>query len=335
MKKVTPIFCLPLLFLTPSSAYCWGADAHTAILDAALAQLPPHVRAGYDGKRRDLKRFLMEPDMRSAPVAEGSRHFLDLEKLDPAYLDGLRADLDRVYGEAGYPDEDARLVAGDFDAKWFRNSPPPWKSARIGPLLASLPPTITAMRASMNRMEVFCGTVVYQPYLMARALARARERSDKKAVICFTGYLAHYSGDLFVPLHLTANYKGQYSGNPSFNDRERGDVHCRFESGFIKSRLETITAELSAINREPDAVSIDEITPLCGKSAGESYKLAERITTADNNASKKADPRRDWNGYLQNVSPDFLPLAVGQMRLASRMLASLIVASYRQPMGAK
>jgi hypothetical protein len=334
MNKLPLLACV-LAFATPRTAYSWGTDAHTAILDAALASLPANIRAGYDGKRRDLKKFLMEPDMRSAPVAEGSRHFIDLEKLDASYIAGLKEDLGRVYGDSGYADEDARMVTADFDAKWFAGSPPPWKAERIGPLLASLPPSITAMRASLNRMEIFCGTVVYQPYLMARALARARERNDRKAIIGFTGYLAHYTSDLFVPLHLTANYKGQYTGNPSFNDKERGDVHCRFESGFIKARLETINTELSRQHPVPEAVSMEDITRFCIKSAGETYPLAERVTTADNLASRKADPRKDWNGYLREVSPEFLPLATGQMRQASRMLAGMIIASYREPVARK
>ena len=275
----------------------------------------------------------MEPDMRSAPVAEGSRHFLDLEKLDPAYLSGLRNELARVYGVGGYADEDARMVAGDFDQGWFAGNPPPWKPDRIGPLLASLPPTIPAFRAAMERMEIFSGTVVYQPYLMANALSRARVRRDHRAILGFTGYLAHFTGDLFVPLHLTANYKGQYSGNPVFNDKERGDVHARFETGFIKARLETVLTALARPQSPPEEVRLDDITRLCIGAAATSYPLAERILAADNQASKKADPRRDWDGYLKAVSPEFIAITEIQLKSASRLLAALILASYREQDG--
>ena len=334
MKKLPLIACV-LALATPRTAFSWGVDGHISILDAALASLPPDIRAGYDGKRRDLKKYLMEPDMRSAPVAEGSRHFIDLEKLDPAYLAGLRADISRIYGDSGYADEDARLVTGDFDSKWFNNTPPPWKMERIGPLLAALPPTITAMRSSMMRMEIFTGTLIYQPYLMARALARARERNDRRAIIGFTGYLAHYTGDLFVPLHLSANYKGQYSGNPTFNDKERGDVHCRFESGFVKARLETINTVLTRQHSAPEIITMKDITSACIASAKVNYALVERLLNADNQASEKRSPKSDWNGYLQAVSPEFLPLATGQMQAASHLLASFIMASYKEPLTRK
>lgn len=273
----------------------------------------------------------MEPDRRSAPTSEGSRHYLDAEKLDPAYQQALKDRLSRQFGDAGYADEDARDLVAGLDRDFFSKDQPPWKPERVSPLWASLPPNITEYRKAFGREEIFTGSVVYQPFLLFRALVRARGKGDLKWTLPGTGYLAHFTGDLTMPFHLTANYKGQFTGNLVFSDKERGDIHARFETGFVKARRETIAAALKKAAINPVIIAPASITPRALRLAADSYAFTGAILKADASATGGADPRGDWERYLDAVSAEFLPLMVRQMAASSQFLADLILSAYSTP----
>ena len=158
-------------------------------------------------------------------------------------------------------------------------------------LLSRLPDSAAGFAESYGPLEPFIGSVVYQPALYCHALSRAVKRNDRKAILQYAGYLAHYTTDLTVPLHLTANYKGQYSDNPRFRNREYGDLHARFDTAFVSEILPTLTVKLRGTGREPIRYeSMSQITRAALEKARHAYRLAEGIIRADLLACRKKGP---------------------------------------------
>ncbi|MEK7765537.1 MAG: hypothetical protein AAB368_04805, partial [bacterium] len=255
---------LVLCVAVPGRAPAWGEDGHRLVLRLALEALPAAARSPYVGLDADLARAVVEADSLSAVPAEACKHWIDVEKLDPGYLRSLRDALQRQYGGEAYADEDARAFATTVDHAAFRRDPPPWSAARLAPLWDALPPTLEGFRARYGRLETFIGVIPYQPLLYTRALARSLAAGDRRRIVHAAGYLAHYVADLHVPVHVTSDYKGQYSGNGIFKDRERdrGDVHVRFESGFVKAALPALEREARKTLATPGTpLSPRDITP--------------------------------------------------------------------------
>jgi hypothetical protein len=65
------------------------------------------------------------------------------------------------------------------------------------------------------------------------SLVSCMRRADWEKAKYFAADLSHYVADGHMPLHLTRNYDGQYSGN-------RG-IHSRFESAMINEHINEIT----------------------------------------------------------------------------------------------
>jgi hypothetical protein len=321
-----------LLLLAPGAARPWGEDGHTLILEEAITALPPDVWQRFEGNRRELGRLVMEPDRRSQTPMEGCKHWINVEKLAPGYAAVLEHDLLAAYGDDGYADEDARGVAARLDATFFRTTPAPWPAARVDPLWDTVPPTLEAFRRRYGHLEVFIGSVVYQPLLYTRALAGALASRDRKRVPPYLAYLAHYTGDLHVPVHVSSNYKGQYSGNLTYDDKERGDVHARFESGFVKAELDALRREVRRRLPPPRALAPDAITPRAIREAREAYALLPAILAADQAATRTADPRRDWEKYLAKAAPAFREPAARQLAAATALLADLLMTAAAGPL---
>jgi len=313
------------LLLIPAAARPWGDDGHRLVLEEAITALPPGVWHRLSGNRHELDRLVLEPDRHSQTPMEGCKHWINIEKLSPDYVRALTRDLAAAYGDDGYADEDARGVAAALDDATFRAAPPPWDAVRTDPLWDAVPPTLEAFRRRYGHLEVFIGSVVYQPLLYNRALAGAMEAKDKKRSLIYTGYLAHYTADLHVPVHVSSNYKGQYSGNLTYNDKERGDVHARFESGFVKSDLEHLRREVRRRLPVPHALAPGEITPRAIQEAREAYALLPALLAADQAATRACDPRRDWEKYLNAVGPSFREPAARQLTAATAFLADLLM----------
>ncbi len=316
-----------LALLAPARLWAWGNDGHWLVLESALNALPADVKRIYAGRWEALKRATVEPDKHSSVPTEGCKHYLNIEKLDPSYLTSLKAALDRTYGGEGFADEDARGLAAGIERPLFARRPPPWSEEETGPLWERVPPTLTSFRKRYGHMEIFIGTVVYQPLLYTRALSRAIVKGDSRWIAKHAGYLAHYVGDLHVPLHVTSNYKGQYSGNPAFGDRRRshGTVHARFEIGHLRAHLESLKRDVARACRVAQPVQPDRITPRAIAAAREAYRLAEGLMKADRDAARQADPQRSWSRYLKAVSPAFKPVTTRQLTAASVMLADLLL----------
>jgi len=315
------------LLATPGAGRGWGNDGHLLILDSALAVLPDAVRRIYAPGADRIRTYAVEPDRHSVVPAEGSRHYIDIELLDPAFMSGLVKELAKDGSAQGLADEDARGIAISFERGFFSRRPPPWSANETGRLWESLPPDLPAFRSAYPGMETIVGTVVYQPFLYTRALARAIREGDRQWILIYAGLLAHYTGDLFVPLHATIDYKGQYSGNLTFNDGKngRGDVHSRFETAFVRHRLDSLRTANAARRREPKTIALAGITPAAINAGSVSYALIDPILASDRKAAAKFDPARAWARYATEVGPVFEPALIDRISLASNMLADLLL----------
>jgi len=334
MKIRTVIAVVLAIIGVPRTGLGWGEGGHLLVLENALAVLPADTRRIYDTGADRIRTYALEPDRHSTVPAEGSRHFIDIELLQPSFLSGLAAELERNGAAQGLADEDARGIAISLERIFFSRQPLPWSDAETGRLWENLPPGLPAFRAAYPGLDTIVGTVVYQPFLYTRALARAIKRGDQRWIQIYAGLLVHYTGDLYVPLHVTANYKGQFSGNLTFVDARngRGDVHMRFETAFLKHRLESIGAAVAEARKEPKPLKTAEINAAAIAAARLTYAQVRPILEADRNAAAKFDPARAWARYAAEVGPVFEPVAAKQIAAASAMLADLLLTAATIPL---
>jgi len=131
---------------------------------------------------------------------------------------------------------------------------------------------------------------------------------------------------------VSSNYKGQYTGNLTYVDKERGDVHARFESGYVKSSIDSLRREVRKRLPHPVALDPASITPRAIREAREAYALLPALLAADQAATRTADPRRDWERYLAQAAPAFREPAIRQLTAATAFLADLLMTAARGAM---
>lgn len=322
---------LILASIPAARALAWGDDGHKMIMAAAVAALPEDSRRIFQRAGKDLAKLCVAPDQHSGAVpAEACKHWINIEKFEPGYLAALKANMDAIADDAGAADEDLRGAGALTDQARFPSDPPPFAPDRVLALWTGLPPSITALRERHGRMELHLGTVVYQPYLYAKAFAGAVARGDRRRAIQYAGWLGHYAADLHVPVHVTANYKGQYSGNLLFDDRERGDLHVRFESAYVKSEKRWLTREMKRRMGPVRTVAAAALTPLAIAAARDAYAKLPAVIAADLAAGKAADPRRSWGDFLEAAAPGWRKIAAAQLTAAAEFLA-IALHSAQQP----
>ncbi len=316
-------FALTLIPL--QRAYGWGDDGHKMVMAAAIAALPEDSRRIFARAGKDLAKLCVEPDAHSGAVpAEACKHWINIEKFDPGYLAALTSGVTAAEADGGVADEDLRGLGALMDKERFAADPPPYRPDRVAKLWDALPGSISFLRATHGRAELHLGTVVYQPYLYARAFAGAVARGDRRRAIQYAGWLGHYAADLHVPVHVTANYKGQYSGNLIFDDRERGDLHVRFETAYVKSEKAWLKREMERRMPPVRTVAGTAITPLAIAAARDAYAKLPAVVAADLDAAKTADPRRDWSGFLRAATPAWREIAAAQLTGAAALLATCL-----------
>lgn len=71
------------------------------------------------------------------------------------------------------------------------------------------------------------------------SLVSCFERNDMAKAVLFAADLGHYVGDGHMPLHITRNYNGQYTGNSG--------IHSRYESTMINNYINQIVYDGEAV----------------------------------------------------------------------------------------
>jgi hypothetical protein len=125
--------------------------------------------------------------------------------------------------------------------------------------------------------------------------------------------LGHYVGDGFMPLHVTANYNGQFSGQTG--------VHHRYEETMIDRINNEIQIKPSPIKKIDDVQSF-----IFNYLYANNSKIAQ-LLKADKDAYEQAE--RQYNGaYYQSLWQKTRVLTIGQLQESSKILASLIFTAW-------
>ncbi len=192
MTSMVRVFLLAaaLVFL-PVSASAWGFDAHRFIVDQALSQLPPELKAFFEQRRPFIVERAVDPDLwRTAGwETEPPNHFLDLDHqaFGPYPFDGLPRD----YGDA----------VQKFGRTFVHSQGLlPW------------------------RTQEFYGRLQRAFESLARATPPQYVLDD---IAYYSAILAHYVSDGHVPLHAVVNYDGQLTGQQGLHSRWESELFTR------------------------------------------------------------------------------------------------------------
>jgi len=139
----------------------------------------------------------------------------------------------------------------------------------------------------------------------------ARENWDKAAL--FAADLGHYVGDGHMPLHLTANYNGQLTGQV--------DIHYRYETKMINAYVSQIIYPFDSAQYIPDIQSYIFTYIYANYVYADSVLYADRVaTTLVGNTNSAAYTLALWNNTKSFTIPLF--------HHASFSLASLLYTAY-------
>jgi len=104
-------------------------------------------------------------------------------------------------------------------------------------------------------------------------LTQDMRKGDIQATVLDAAVLGHYVADIHVPLHATANYDGQLSGNLG--------VHGRFESWMVETYAQAWKIHVDGAEKMDDPLEYAFDVLL------DSYVLADDVLLADTRAKQK------------------------------------------------
>ena len=140
------------------------------------------------------------------------------------------------------------------------------------------------------------------------------KRGDWNKSALFAADLGHYIGDGHMPLHITRNYDGQYSG--------QSGVHSRYESTMVGRYAAQIVYPADS------AVFIPDITAFIFNYLYTDYKYVDSVLLADTYARTAGSVGTD--AYYQSLWLKSGNFTILMMRNASDALASLIYTAWVQ-----
>ena len=143
----------------------------------------------------------------------------------------------------------------------------------------------------------------------ADSIEAAFEQNDMHKAMLLAADLGHYIGDSHMPLHITRNYNGQYTG--------QNGVHSRYESDLIGSFQNQIIYDgdsLQYIENVPDFVF---------NMIYDNYQYVDSVLYADSAAEAYAGNHNSTNYYNKfwEIAKDF---TIGLFHKASYRIACVI-----------
>jgi hypothetical protein len=243
---------IPILFL-PGVAHAWGEDGHRIIADAALELLPQKLR--FD--REAFEEACIEPDRRKhVDPTEGPKHYVDIERWTDSFLKAARGARTK-----------AELIAVYQD---------PWPVSNLDAIYAAIPPNRGAYEKWRGTVaDDDLGTIFYAVAEAQIAWSRSRHwRHSLRAA----GDLCHYVGDLVQPMHNTANYRGQLSGNASC---ARNSVHERYESDMVHQFRKELLIRVRAALRKPAPAESGDVVAIAIVHGRRARERLDAILAAD------------------------------------------------------
>ncbi len=111
-----------------------------------------------------------------------------------------------------------------------------------------IPQTLDSVIAIHGTSFVYdCGILPWATIASFDSLEKCFERRDWDKALLFAADLGHYVGDGHMPLHLTRNYDGQYTGNTGIHSRYESTMINAYISQFIYEGRETV--EIQNVNQ--------------------------------------------------------------------------------------
>jgi hypothetical protein len=147
------------------------------------------------------------------------------------------------------------------------------------------------------------------------SLQNCFERRDWDKAVLFASDLGHYVADGHMPMHITRNYNGQYSGNSG--------IHSRYESTMIN-------AYVSQINYEGfETVEIENVDQYVFDYLYANYTYVDSVLAADNYA-KNINGNTSSPAYKQALWEKSKSFTIPLFSSASHALSELIYTAWVQ-----
>jgi hypothetical protein len=300
-----------VLLLGVGRAWGWGEDGHRIIAEAGWPALRPLLGVG-EGELEDFVRACIEPDGRKGvEPGEGARHYVDIERWEDGFLRLARRvrakrDLVRMY-QLGWPISAADVAARFRAAPRRRADYEAWRG--VGPSDDDL------------------GTIFYAVADAERALADALAHRDGSAKRRAAGDLCHYWGDLTQPLHNTANYRGQLSGNAICPRHGGSSVHERYESRMVhqfREELARRTRVLLAKQAPTGADAAADPVELAIEHSRRAYTRLQELLNADHAviADESACPTADGSDRMRALYDATGGMTAEQLADATRLVVA-------------
>ena len=275
MRKASLVATLALVaWLAPLPAAAWGTAAHRHIMARAIELLPA-----------ELKTFFLR-----------HKDEMVLRVIDP--------DLFRVLGWEDDPNHFVNFGAKELGEYPFKELPREYGAAieKFG-------------MATVKRN----GTLPWREQEEFGNLRRAFEAFSRESyapgnAVLFAAVMSHYIQDAHQPLHASANYDGQLTGN--------NGIHARFETALFErfqSRLTIRPAAPTAILNPRDA-AFDALLA--------SYKQVDSILAADEAAKQGKDTYDDE--YFERLFTKVQPMLEQRLGEAMTATAGLIMGAWEQ-----
>ncbi len=157
------------------------------------------------------------------------------------------------------------------------------------------------------------GTLPWAILAMYDSLVATFQRYDFDQAKFFAADLGHYVGDGHMPLHLTKNYNGQYTGQYG--------VHSRYESSMMRRYSDQISFNGA------DVDSIENVSDFVFELIYENYTYVDSVLLADSQANDLSGGTSGDQYYaeLWNFTQDF---TTDLLFNASHKLAALIYTAW-------
>jgi len=140
-------------------------------------------------------------------------------------------------------------------------------------------------------------------------------RRDWAKAVLFASDLGHYVADAHMPLHITRNYNGQYSGN--------NGIHSRYESTMIN-------AYIGQINYSGDDISfVTDVNGYVFNYIYSNYTYVDSVLAADDYAQGVAGNTSSAE-YKQALWEKSMSFTVPLFSRASHALAELIYSAWAE-----
>jgi hypothetical protein len=264
------------------SAPEWGFFAHRRINRLAVFTLPPEMIFFYKKHLEYVTEHSVDPDKRRyASRHEAVRHYIDIDhwgeypfeqvprewrealmRYADLYVIDRRGDSSLLFGEHTFWVKDgvlqfterldprlreAGLRLEDYRAFFHRNIMPKYYEDRwtvdCDTLRAALGIDIDCRSAlAVDRFSSY-GILPYHLAFMQRQLTEAFRQKSVARILRLSAEIGHYIGDAHVPLHTTANYNGQFTGQEgihAFWESRIPELFADVEYDFFVGKAEYI-----------------------------------------------------------------------------------------------